>query len=62
MDDETKAAIDKAIDARLANYVKANSWWQTYRRENPLAVQNILAFGCLALGIALGRFWAWILV
>ena len=57
MDTKTQDAIDK----RLAEYALANSWWQKYRRAHPLAVQNALAFGCLALGIALGRLWAWVL-
>lgn len=58
MDDATKVEMNKIIDARMAEYISANSWWQKTRREHPLAVQNALGFGCLALGILLGRFGA----
>ena len=61
MDEETKQAIADAetrmkgyADSLSAKYVKADSWWQTYRRENPLAVQNILGFGGFLIGGGLG--------
>lgn len=61
MDDETKQAIADAeqrakdyATGLSAKYVKADSWWQTYRREHPLAVQNILGFGGFLIGVGLG--------
>ena len=63
MDEETKQAIADAeqrakdfATGLSAKYVKADSWWQTYRRENPLAVQNILGFGGLIIGVLVGHF------
>lgn len=67
MDDETKqeiaAAEQRAKDFATglsAKYIKADSWFQTYRREHPLAVQNILIFGygplMLAIGIIIDKF------
>ena len=63
MDDETKQAIEAAeqrakdyANSLSAKYVKADSWWQTYRREHPIAVQNILGFGGLFVGGLIGYF------
>ena len=43
-----------------AQYGKADSFWQKYRREHPLAVQNIILFGVTPLvgflGYLIGHF------
>jgi len=51
MDDETKQAIADAeqrakdfATGLSAKYVKADSAFQVYRREHPIAFQNILIF------------------
>lgn len=66
MDEETKKYIDDA-EARAKNfamdisqkYTKADTWFQKYRREHPLALQNILIFGwgpaLFAIGLAVGK-------
>lgn len=65
MDAETRQYIDDA-EARgkvyaldvaskvAAEYKQKDTWWQAYRREHPLAVQNILGFGGLLVGVAIG--------
>ena len=50
MDEETK----KYIDDYISKYAKTDSAWQKNRREHPIAVQNILGFGGLFLGYAIG--------
>lgn len=43
-------ALDDRLDGLSAKYVKADSWFQKYRREHPIATQNILFFGGLIVG------------
>lgn len=69
IDKETQDAIDKAkleaqqyADSLAEKYKKADTWWQAYRREHPMAVQNVLIFGgipligaiCFFIGRAVG--------
>jgi hypothetical protein len=59
---EQQKEIDDAIASAVSKYVKVDSWWQTLRREHPLAVQNILLFGGMlvwgSLGFLIGRISA----
>jgi hypothetical protein len=55
-EEETKAYIDEAAKKAILNYKTADSWWQKYRREHPIAVQNILGFGGLFVGGLIGYF------
>lgn len=53
---ESEERMKAYADGAAERYTKANTWWQRYRREHPLAVQNLLVFVYGPSLFALGCF------
>lgn len=53
---DSEAKTQAAIAGIAAKYVKTDTWFQAYRREHPLAFQNILIFGYGPLLATIGYF------